>query len=63
MSQSPQKFHPRQSIDKLSLRKIIGVGWVCLLVFAVVAVSGCSGNCKAGGNTYGGKVLCKALDF
>ena len=60
MSQLLQNSRSIQNIGKLFFGKIIVIS---LFVLAVIAVSGCSGNCNAGGNTYGGKVLCKALDF
>jgi hypothetical protein len=52
-----------KNIDRLTLGKVNGLVWVFLLMLVVLTLSGCSGNCNAGGNAYGGKVFCKALDF
>ena len=56
-------LRPLRNLEWSIFGKIFSVGGIFLLMFVVINLSGCSGNCNAGGNAYGGKVLCKALDF
>ena len=55
--------HLLKNINQAAFGTVASACRFLSLLLLVAVLSGCSGNCNAGGNAYGGKVLCKALDF